>query len=675
MFKNYCKTTFRFLLKNKTYSFINIFGLAAGTLCCLYILLYVADQYSFDKHHNGAADIYRINTSMKSQGDKPHYIATTSPPVAGAMKNDFAEVLQYTRVVPTLGAGQHLLTYKGRQFYEKEAVYVDSTFFSVFTYHFVNGNADNALKEPYSVVLLESSAKKLFGNEDPVGKIVTIDNAYGKNNFKVTGVVDESLGKSHMQTDMFMAMKSGGFGDFVLNNQSWARQNFVNSYVKLQRGTNAAALEKKLPAFLKKYGEQELKSRGIEKQLRLQNITTIHTANEPEQKGNVSSSFLYILILIAVLIQVIACINFMNLSTARASKRAKEVGVRKVIGAGRKSLVLQFLGESFIMSIIGVLLALGLLALLLPLLNQITQADINLSLLADYKLWLMLAAIIVITGLLAGSYPAFYLSAFLPTKVMKGNVTSHISGVNLRKSLVVFQFVLSIVLISGIIVIYSQLNYIKHKDLGFDTNQQLVFFFHTGDTKSKMGVFITDLRQLPEIKAASKANNYPGSGEAFHDMHVFLAGGDVSSSPDVQNLSTDENFVSSTGIKLVSGRNFRQHDSSRVLINETLAKKLGLNPASAPGTLLHTDDPNQKLEIVGVMKDFNYTSLYNPVNPFMLMYDPTNDDIGNIITAVNSNNYAALLGKIETIWHKNLPAVPFEYNFWMGRCKSSTKRK
>src|SRR3954451_2982281 len=311
MFKNYLKTSIRSLMKNKTFSFINIFGLAVGTLCCIYILLYVEDQYSYDKHHKDVQDIYRVTTSLASKGEK-HNMATASPPIAPAMKNDFAEVKQFTRVVTAIGVKQHLLRYKEKSFYEQDAVFVDSTFFDVFTYHFDNGNNIKVLDEPYSVVLLKPVAAKLFGNEDPIGKVIEINNQFGKNNFKVTGVVDESLGKSHIHANLFITMNSGGMGEYVRQNNAWAGNNFVNAYVKLKPNTNVVALERKLPQFLQDHGGQQLKTLGMEKQLHLQPVSSIHTTTgyEAEMSKTVGSSFLYILLLIAFLIQVIACINF-----------------------------------------------------------------------------------------------------------------------------------------------------------------------------------------------------------------------------------------------------------------------------------------------------------------------------------------------------------------------------
>ncbi len=349
MIKSYLKTAFRFLLKNKTFSFINIFGLAAGTLCCLYILLYVQQQYSYDKHHNDVKDIYRLTTDLQLTGDK-HRSGASSPPIVAAMKRDFPEVESYTRIAKTdiLGAKEHLLRYKEKSFYETGALYVDSTFFNIFTYHFVQGKPAHALDDPYDIVLLKPVAEKLFGNGDAIGKMINIDDAYGKHDFKVTGVIDESLGKSHIDGRMFIMMKSGQVGAGMSDITEWAGNNFMFTYVKLRPGADPLALERKLPAFLNKYAADKLKAYGMKKQLHLQHISDIHTTTgfEIELTQAANPSFLLILIVIALIIQVIACINFMNLSTARASKRAREVGVRKVIGAGKYDLMKQFLGES-----------------------------------------------------------------------------------------------------------------------------------------------------------------------------------------------------------------------------------------------------------------------------------------------------------------------------------------
>ncbi len=663
MLKSYLKTAVRFLLKNKTFSFINIFGLAMGTLCCLYILLYVQDQYSYDQQHKDVQDIYRITTYLDLSGDK-HNNSTASPPIAPTLKHDFPEVEQFARVVPMLGVGKSLIKYKDKSFYEKDEVYADSTVFDIFNFHFVEGSPD-ALNQPYTVVMMKPLAEKIFGHESPVGKLITIDNSYGSHDFKVTGVVDESLGKSHIQTSMFVTMRSGGFGQYTIDNTSWAGNNYAYSYIKLKPGTDAAQLEKKIPAFLTKYGQEQLKRLGITKKLTLQPVTKIHTTPglEVELSKTVSPSFLYILILIAVLIQVIACINFMNLSTARGSKRAREVGIRKVIGAERKDLIKQFLGESFLLSLIGVLIALPLLIVALPYLNQITHADIQLTFFSNFKVWVMLGGLVLVTGFVAGSYPAFYLSAFMAIKVIKGNFSNHVSAAGIRRALVVFQFVLSIILITGIVVIYSQLNYIKNKDLGFNQNQKLVFSFYTESTQQKMEALAQNLQQLPEIKYVTRSDNYLGNFIP-HDHGVYTAGGNMATAIDAQNIACDEFFAKAHGINIISGRDFRQFDSGRALINETLAKRLGLTPQTAPGTKLYSQylpDPAFYVEVAGVMKDFNYNSLHGEVKPFMLLY--RKDYFNTMVVAVNSSDYKTTLAKIEGVWRKHLAGVPFEYSF------------
>jgi putative ABC transport system permease protein len=666
MFKNYLKTSFRFLFKNKTYSFINIFGLALGTLCCVYIILYVADQYSYDKQQRDSKDIYRVVTNLSLPGDV-HHNATTSPPIVQTMKKDFGEVVQYCRIAPSLGVAKHLLKFKEKSFYEENAVYADSTFFDMFNYHFVNGNPSNALKAPFTIVLMKPLSDKLFGGEDPLGKTITIEDGYGKNEFKVMGVIDESLGKTIIKASYFMTMHSGGMGEYTATTDAWAGNNYTNSFVKLRPDANAAALEKKLPAFLNKYGGEQMKAMGMEKQLHLQPLLDIHTTGgyENEPTKTVSVAFLNIMILIAVLIQVIACINFMNLSTARASKRAKEVGVRKVVGAGRFSLVKQFLAESLSLSLMGILIALPLLVLAMPYLNHITSADIRLSLFKDYRLWIFLIMLVLTTGFLAGSYPAFYLSAFDAIKVIKGNFTNQVSASGIRRSLVVFQFVLSIVLITSIVIIYSQLSFIRNKDLGFDKNQKLIFGFYTESTQNKMTALINDLQTLPEVKGVARSNFYLGQF-IEQDHGVFPPGGNMTTAIDAQNIATDEHFVKVNGIHLIAGRDFRQGDSGRALINETLCRRLGLKPETAIGTRLYTEykpDPMFSVEVVGVMRDFNYNSLHNEVKPLQLDYDTRLYRFSKMIVAINSDNYQVVLARLASIWQKNLPGVPFEYQF------------
>jgi len=664
MFSSYWKTAVRSLMKNRTYGFINIFGLAAGTFCCLYILLYVRDQYSYDRHQRDVGDIYRVN--RKDRGKEREYnMAITAMPLGPAMKNDLPEVREFTRVVPFIGVDKHLIGYGGKHLWITDAFIVDSNFFDVFTYRPVRGDLRAALGKPNTAVLLNTLAKRLFGDEDPVGRTITLDNtSQGKVDYTVTAVVEE-LGKSHLYGELFTSMNTGGLGKRMEHMDSWVSETFIATYIKLQPHSNAVALEKKLPALEEKYAGAEFKKWGTRERLYLQPMTAIHTTAGLDNPGigtPVDSGFLSILVLIAVLIQVIACINFMSLATARASKRAREVGVRKVIGAERSDLVRQFLSESFLVALAGVLIALPLLMLALPGLNGITHASIGLSFLADYHTWLILAALVIFTGLIAGSYPAFYLSAFNVVRVLKGQLTNHISNGGIRRVLVVIQFIISIVLITGIIVIYHQLNYIRNKDLGFDKEQRLLFTFNSTGAFDGLTSFMDDLRSLAGVREVSNASKPLGTFYVFNNSWS-LPGKDIAASHNAEYVLADRYFVRANGIHLVSGRDFREGDSDRVLINETFARRLGLTPATAPGVVLH-DNQQRKVEIVGVMKDFNFWSLHENVDGFMVwINNPRWGLWPTVIVHTSTENYRQLLARMEEIWRKDVPGVPFEYSF------------
>jgi len=664
VFKNYWRTALRILSRNKTFSAINIFGLTLGTLCCLYIVLYVTDQYGYDRQHHRVSDIYRVDSHLKGSGGEDDR-ATVTGSVAPLLKQDFPQVEQFTRVVPFLGMERHLLHYKDRQLYEKDAVYVDSTFFDVFNFHFVRGDQRTALMEPYSVVLLQSVADRLFGKEDPIGKTITIENIFFKTDYVIKGVIDESLGKSHIHAGLFLAMNSGWMGDYVLHTTNWVSNGYISTYVRLKPQTDTTLLAKQFPAFVNRYGGDQLKSVSVQQSLFLQPVASIHTTTGilgPQFSPSVSPIFLRILLSIALLIQGIACINFMNLSTARAVRRAKEVGVRKVIGAERGQLIRQFLGESLLLSGIAFLLALPLLVLALPTLNHLANAEIPWTFLLQGKVWLILTGLIFGTGLVAGSYPAFYISAFKAIRVLKGNFTNSISATGLRRGLVIFQFVLSIVLIIGIIVISRQLDFIRNKDLGFDKDQRLVFSFQSQAAVDRVPAFLADLRTLPGVKAACNASTYL-SGQSFYSNDFWLRGQTREQGVVTNFIISDDQFVPTNGIGLVSGRNLRSTDSSRALINETYARRLGLDPTTALGVRLF-DSQSREAEIVGVMKDFNYSKLDKAPANFMVWMQRPHWDIWPVVIAhAATPDYRGLLARIEALWHKDVPGTPYTYRF------------
>ena len=664
MLRNYWKTAVRVFLRNKSFSAINILGLTLGSVCCLYIVLYVTDQFRYDRQHRRYADIYRIGNEVKWQGSESR-AATVVAPVAPLMKHDFPEVEQFTRVFPFLGVDNHLLHYKDKTLYEKDVVYADSTFFDVFRFHFDGGDERTALKEPYSLVLLQSLASRLFGGEDPIGKTITVENIFFKKDYVVRGVVDEGLGRSHLHAGVFLTMNSGFLGDEALHTDSWIRNGYISSYVRLRPGVDPVAFEKKLPDFVARYAGPQLKPSGAEYRLFLQSVAGIHLTpglGGPQLTNPVSPVFLDILLSIAILIQVIACINFMNLSTARATKRAKEVGVRKVVGAERGQLVRQFLSESMLLTGIALLLAIPLLVLALPWLNGITGAEIQWSFIKNGRPWGILFLVMVFTGLVAGSYPAFYLSAFKAINVIKGNFTSEISAAGLRRGLVIFQFALSIVLIMGVCVIYSQLNYIRNKDLGFNADQRLVFSFETSAAVDRVPAFMNDLRGLAGINAASEGSSYL-SAPSFFSNTFWLRGQGEAQGKNAGFLVADEYFVRAYGVHLVSGRDLLPGDSAKVLVNETFARQLGLDPRHAVGTLLD-DSQDRVIEIVGVMQDFNYNKLDKTPDGFLVWKQERRvEGWPNVVASASTTDYGRLLGEIAAIWQKDVPGVPFTYSF------------
>ena len=652
MLLNYLKTTLRFLARNKGFTFINVIGLSIGTFCCLYILLYVRDQFSYDRSFSRAGDMYRVvNKVGETRSGAPRIQATSTPPVAPALAAEFPDLLESTRIAPTVGSDEHLLMYQSHWVYEKKAYLVDPNFFTLFDFHFSAGSVGTALSGSNGIVLSKDVAIKLFGTEDPMEKEVFIEDGYGDNKFVVTGVVDESVGKSTIQAGLFIRADPGAF--HFLADPNWDAHNFLYTFVKMKAGQNVDELERRLPGF----------SRRHKKDLLLQPIGEMHTNGgyEGEMGKTVSRFFLGILLAIAILIQLIACINFMNLATARASKRAKEVGVRKIIGAGRRGLILQFLVESFLLSLVAVLIVLPLLSWLLPWLNVVTGANIPRTLFVDPAVWLMLAGIAVFTGLLAGSYPAYYLAAFQAPKVIKGDFSSHISVAGLRRSLVVFQFVLSIVLISGVIIIRQQMDYIQSRDLGFGQNEQIVFNFYTQATKKTALYFALGLRQFPEISDASQTDNYPG-GYHYTDEHIYVPGNGDGQPLAIQTLACDEHFLQTLGIPLVSGRDFLPRDSGSVIINQTLCHQLGLDSAQAPGTTV-VGIGGTKYKIAGVLKDFNYQSLHDQISPFMLAYKHDRFDFNHLIVKAKAIRYSTLLKKMEALWDVRVFMAPFEFSF------------
>lgn len=678
MIRNYFNIAIRNLAKNRLYAGLNIFGLTIGTICCLYILLYVQDERSYDKHHAAADRLYRLTTELDFADTKdPNRMSTCSPPIIPAMQAEFPELESSSRLVDVapFGVDRYLFKVGDKVFYENKGYVVDSTFFSTFDYHFLAGNPQKALNAPGSIVISEELAIKLFNTSDALNKTLKLTGQTEEESYKVTGVFNASLGKSHIMPSFFVPMNSRGIGEYVRSDNTWSGNNFLYGYLKLRQGADVAVLESKLAAFVERNGGDQLRQMKMRKKLFLQPVKAIHTHTDADgieiSKGT-SERFLNMLLLIAGFIQLVACINFMNLSTARSTRRAKEVGVRKAVGAGRSSLMGQFLSESMLMTLIAVGLAVPLVWLLSPLLHQITGASFSLQLIQNWSTWGIILGLVLLTGVVAGSYPAFYLSSFNPLSIFRGMRDTKTSkgAINFRKVLVVSQFIISSILIIGAVVIQQQLNYMLKKDMGFEKNQKIIFPIRGEESRPQIESFRNRLTALPEVENVSGMSAYPGRFVP-NDISMYKEGESMNSATIIRFAFTDENFLNTLKVKLLAGRNFTPQDTSsnfsraKVLVNQTVLKTMNIDMDEAIGMQLRSDrEGGEQIQytIVGVFQDINFERMSEEIKPYMVRISPHND-LPQVITDVTTQDYPAFVQKAQNIWAELFPGVPFEYLF------------
>lgn len=668
MLQNYLKIALRNLTRNKMFSFLNILGLTVGTACCLYILMYVKDQFGFDKHHQNAENIYRINTRIERKNELTFNGCTVSPPIVPTMQKDFPEVEAYTRVIAFFNVKNNIVGVEGntQTFSENKGYLVDSTFFKIFNYRFIEGSSEHSLDAPYTVVLSSKMAKKLFGNQKAINKKIQLRNTTIPTTLTVTGVYDETFGKSHFRPTFLVSLNSGGLGEFARSSTEWAGSNFACGYIKLKPNTNSDKLEAKFPALLKQYGAKRLAELGMKKQLSLQPITDINLYSKGIIDGQLDTvsdiSFLNMLLIIAAFIQLIACINFVNLTTARSVRRAKEVGVRKVVGAVRSSLIGQFLGESMLIALIAIFLALPIVQLLLPFLNSITDGNVSIDIIKNFDIILLTIIIALITGLLAGIYPAFYLSNFKPVSVLKGVFKLNPTSILLRKGLVIFQFSIAIILIIGVLIISEQMTFMQTKDLGFNQSQKIVLPLPNEQAQAQFYALKNELLKQKEVKNVGGTTYYP-SVKILSDMLIFKSGGSKDESLLVKSNGLEMDFFKTLGVKMIAGRNFNPSDTTnQIVLNEKAVKDLKLDMKRVIGTQIFSGSGSdtQTLIIIGVHRDYNNNSLKTEIDPMISYLDITPD---YAILDVQTDNYASFFANTEKIWKKIAPSAPFEYTF------------
>lgn len=662
------KFFFRSLTRNKVFSAINISGLAVGLATCLLIMLYIIDESSYDKHHKDADRIFRVASIAGKSNDS---WAAAPAPLAAALQADLPEVEQSARLLTFPDIKKFIITYKGgatpKQFVETDGYYVDASFFNIFSYHFAQGNPSTVFTRPNSIVISTQMATRFFGKEDPVNKALLVHTPFGDFNYTVTGVFEPTNTPSHIPSNFFLSMQNNDMAKFVNNLTNWATTNIFFTYIKVKEGTDRKLFEKKLQPFFDKRAGADIKAAGFTKTLFLQPVTDIHLhssiGNELASNGNII--YLYILGSIAGFILLIACINFMNLSTAKSEQRAREVGVRKVLGAQKHSLVLRFLGESFLLCLISLILALVLAWLLLPLFNSLTQKQLRSF--DSPVLILVIAALALISGLLAGLYPSFYLSAFKPVSVLKGKVRNHISATAIRKGLVIFQFTVSVCLILGAIVIWKQMEYLKVQELGFNKEHQISIPMQFENTEEKYTALKNELLLNPAIKKVTAGSTYPGIPN-INDMLFYAEGKTVHESIDIHLAAIENDYVETLGMHVLHGRTFSQNftaDSNAIILNEAALKQLGYDPATAVGRSIHFtfENVNYSMNIVGVLKDFNFESLHKSIQPFGFATRFFANKYSYTIASLNSNDYPKLIATIQAAWQKAIPNTPFEYSF------------
>lgn len=661
MIKNYITTALRSLLKNKAFTIINVLGLALGLAICLLIIFYVADELSYDRYNANAERICRVNADIKYGGNTSSY-AVTPPPLAAALKSNFPEVENSTRLIQA----SNVQFKKGfENVPENKSVYADNSIFSVFTLPMLVGNPKNALTAPNSIVISERAARKYFNATNVTGRYLTLVN--GNINYKITGVIKDIREQSHFNFDYFLSRSSKE----LKGDTNWNSFAF-NTYLLLKPGTDQKKFEIKLNALVRQHfglqNYQRLEKGGNYIHLNLTPLTDIHLkSNRQFELGtNNNITYVYIFSAIALFILLIACINFMNLSTARSANRAREVGVRKVLGSSRKGLIAQFIFESLTVTLCATIIAALSAWALLPLFNQMSGKEISISL--QTLRWLLpsLLLIVIVVGILAGSYPAFYLSSFRPIDVLKGKLSVGFKGSNFRNFLVILQFSISIFLIIGTLVIYNQLNYIQHKNLGFDRKQVLVIKNVQVLENSKS--FKENVKQIRGVENATLSGFLP-TGSLRAPNSVFKDKDATAKNAMFTEIwPVDEDYLSTMGMSLAQGRNFSSQlktDSSKVIINETAARILGYYNNPLNKKLYSPEDQGGKTvvkeyAVIGVIKDFNFKSLRDNITPVVMTLASDN---GALSIKANSKNLRPFISRIEKEWNKLSPNQHLEYSF------------
>jgi len=669
MFKNYFKIALRNLAKYKFISFINLFGLTVGLTCCLLITTYIINELSYDKYNKNAENIYRVTRSFNNQdGVVSLNLSTVSPPFGYYFPTEFPEIQKMTRL---LNSGTTPFKYKEKLINEPNVYFADENLFNVFTLKVLKGNPETALKEPFSVMMTEDVAKKYFGDEDPINKVLKVSNRF---DVKVTGIYKDFPANSFMHPDVLISFNtlkdSAVYGAENLRT-NWGNNSFF-TFLVLPDHYNPKKLLSKFPAFLDKYMSKQYGGKQASKftSLGLQKLTDIHlyshTDYEAEPNGDIKR--VYVFSIIALFILLIACINYMNLSTARSALRAKEIGIRKVVGARKKELIFQFLSESVLIAWAAIIIAFVLLYFTLPWLNTISGQQLSVSILMKWQILLPVFLTPFAVGILSGLYPALFMSSFQPVKTLKGLFKVGGGSISFRKVLVVAQFTISIILIITTIIVFQQLHYMQQTSLGYD-KEHIITLPYYNSVNPQYESFRNDLLQNAGIKDVARSSRIP-TGRLLDSQGASTLVGDSLRpvTTDIKVVAADYDFIPTYGIHIAAGRNFSRAysmDTSNFILNESAIKAIGWkSPQDAVGRDFAYG--GTKGHIVGVIEDFHFESLRQKIVPIVLINPPvtsTDSRFNNLSIKLAGNNIPGALATVEKLWRQYLPEVPYEYTF------------
>jgi putative ABC transport system permease protein len=667
MIRNYLKIAWRNLTKYRFVSFVNLFGLTVGLTCCLLILTYIINEVSYDRFKQ-SKNIYRVERTFLNPQNKTVNLrlSAIAPPFASLLANDFKEIKKVAQVLPN---GPTPFKYGEKLFNENNSFFADEAMLDLFDVKLTRGNPSRALDEPFSVMMTEDLSKKYFAGEEPLNKVIRINNQF---DLKVTGVYKPFPSNSHMHPDILISFPT------LMDSAVYGKQNFINNYgnnafytyILLPDGYDPKRLEAQLPAFQNRHipndGPNALVKASEYSLLNLRKLTDIHLYShkddEAEENGDIKR--VYIFSAIALFILLIACINYMNLSTARSILRGKEIGIRKVVGAGRMELIGQFLSESVLICLIATVLAYALTYLMLPFLNRLSGLHLSTEIILNWQILLPLIVVPVLVGLLSGIYPALFLSSFQPIRVLKGAFKIGEKSISFRKVLVVVQFAISIILIISTAVVFEQLRFMQTKSLGFNKDR-VVTMSYNGNLTPKYESFKAELLSNPNIKEVTRSSRIP-TGRLLDAMGSRINRGDslTPTQADLKFLVADEDFLPTYGVKLVAGRNFSKGfgmDTSAFLVNEAAVRILGLkSPSDAVGKQFEYGGRNG--EVVGVFNDFHFESMHQRILPLVMFIPKNQGNYGRISVKV-SGNVSTALAHLENTWKNFIPDIPFEYSF------------